>query len=224
MSSSSSTPCDNIIPFPGNPFHGRVLQLRVELVVVPRPVWRVIQVLETATFWDLHIAIQDALGWENRHAHQFTVDHPGSGHRYRYGLPEDTPFAALGSLLPGWERSIAEFFGPDHLPALYTYDFGDDWQHEVALDKVLDRDPDQRYPRCVAGRGACPIEDCGGPPGYEHLITVLADRRHEEYADMAAWIEQFQPVESFDPDRFRFSDVVFSDPIQRWQEIFGEDD
>jgi Plasmid pRiA4b ORF-3-like protein len=45
----------------------------------------------------------------------------------------------------------------------YTYDFGDDWQHEIVVEELLDADPDTHYPVLVAAKGACPPEDCGRP-------------------------------------------------------------
>jgi pRiA4b ORF-3-like protein len=43
----------------------------------------------------------------------------------------------------------------------YTYDFGDEWEHDIVLEKVLPSDPVPRL-SCLAGKGACPPEDCGG--------------------------------------------------------------
>ena len=65
----------------------------------------------------------------------------------------------------------------------YTYDFGDDWEHEILVEKVLDRDETTRYPRCTGGRRAAPPEDCGGVWGYAELAEVLADPAHPEHQD-----------------------------------------
>jgi len=40
----------------------------------------------------------------------------------------------------------------------YTYDLGASWEHEIALDQMLARDPDQDYPVCVASKGDSPVE------------------------------------------------------------------
>ena len=48
---------------------------------------------------------------------------------------------------------------------IYEYDFGDGWEHEILLEKVLPRDSMVRYPRCLGGARACPPEDCGGVHG-----------------------------------------------------------
>jgi hypothetical protein len=77
-----------IIPFPGSEPPRSALVLRVELVMTPYPIWRRLRIAEQATFWDLHVAIQDAVGWSHRHRHLFTADDPGSGQRLRFGIPE----------------------------------------------------------------------------------------------------------------------------------------
>lgn len=54
--------------------------------------------------------------------------------------------------------------------------------------------------RLTAGEGACPPEDCGGPPGYARLLEVLADPRHEEYEDLLDWLGGPWDPEAFDLD------------------------
>jgi hypothetical protein len=78
---------------------------------------------------------------------------------------------------------------------LYRYDFGDDWEHDVIVERVV-RDSEAEIV-CVAGARACPPEDSGGPPGYEHLLTTLSDPEHEEYQDVKRWVGG-----RFDPERF----------------------
>jgi Plasmid pRiA4b ORF-3-like protein len=80
----------------------------------------------------------------------------------------------------------------------YTYDFGDGWEHGVVLEKRLDPDPGVEIPTCLAGKGACPPEDCGGPWGYADLKEALADQRHEDHDDMLEWLG-LDSAEDFDP-------------------------
>jgi len=107
--------------------------------------------------------IQAAMGWADYHLHVF------SDGQTEYGRPDpelafrDERRATLGDLI------LREGGG-----ARYTYDFGDDWEHEIVVEKVLAAEPGVPYPGCVAGAGACPPEDCGGVWGYEHLREVLA--------------------------------------------------
>ena len=46
------------------------------------------------------------------------------------------------------------------------YDMGDYWEHEVRIEKFLERSSKKTYPFYTGGSRACPPEDCGGPPGY----------------------------------------------------------
>jgi len=208
---------DNIIPFPGVA-RPNGLVLRVDLVLSPRPVWRLLQVAETATFWDLHVALQDVMGWQDCHLHLFTADHPLSGERVRLGVPDTSAFYGSREVLPGWEIRIGDVLRPDHPPILYTYDLGDDWQHEIALEAVVPAAEAGRLPRCLAGEGACPPEDCGGVEGYALLLASLADPRRGGDHPLASVLGR-----DFAPERFDPANVRFHDPRQRWLEIFGDD-
>lgn len=189
----------NIIKFPGHGGAPGVFQLRIELVLMPFPVWRRILVPARINFWELHVAVQDAMGWDDRHLHQFTVDDPRSGDRLRFGIPDDSGFHGVHNVLPGWDNPIAPFFAPDGPRVLYTYDFGDDWQHEVSLEEILPEEKDIVLPQCIDGVGVCPPEDSGGP----HMCEALLPKAKEQ---------------SFDP-----GSIVFDNPRLRWQNAFGRD-
>ena len=189
----------NIIKFPSSGAEPGILQLRVELLLMPLPVWRRILVPGHYSFWDLHVAIQDAMGWEDRHLHQFTLDDPSTAQRVRLGIPDDSGFYGVSEVLPGWEHLVTRFMKPGALPALYTYDFGDEWQHEILLEATLSANQDQVLPSCLAGDGRCPPEDSGGPNGCpESLESGLSEK--------------------FDPD-----EVTFDDPRERWARAFRDD-
>jgi hypothetical protein len=180
------------MPAPGDP----VLQLRVTLAgVADPPVWRRLLVPAVIRLDRLHQVIQAAMGWEDYHLHAFTDG------RVRYGPPDaelrlrDERTATLGDLIP---RNGGR--------ARYTYDFGDDWEHELVVEERLAAEPGRAYPVCVAGEGACPPEDCGGPWGYEHLREVLADPTSDEHEDMLAWLG-LDKATDFDPHRFDLDEV-----------------
>ncbi len=79
----------------------------------------------------------------------------------------------------------------------YIYDFGDDWNHILKVESVSSPEPEITYPVCLGGARSCPIEDCGGPHGYEELLNILFDPDHEEYESMQEWVGPF-----FDPEEF----------------------
>jgi hypothetical protein len=59
-------------------------------------------------------------------------------------------------------------------------------------------DPEAQIPACLAGKGACPPEDCGGPWGYTDLKETLDDTRHDDHPDMLDWLG-LDSAENFDP-------------------------
>jgi len=195
----NSKNCSNIIQFPRRGAALQVFQLKIELLLMPLPIWRSIIVSAQSDFWDLHVAIQDAMGWEDRHLHQFTVDDLETGSRQLIGVPDDNNYYGVNDIVAGWDQPIAPFFEVGGPPALYTYDFGDDWQHAVILESVLNDTGSESVPRCLAGEGVCPPEDCGGVPVCETLLPL-------------------DPDEIFEPEA-----VIFDNPRLRWQRSFGRD-
>jgi len=194
-----------------------VYEFRLRLLDVAPPIWRSIQVPETYSFWDLHVALQDAMGWLDYHLHLFRVTKPETGEVAQIGIPDDDAVEGDELILPGWEIPIAPYFPRPGVVARYEYDFGDGWEHELTLEAILPRQPRQRYPLCVAGARACPPEDCSGAGGYEDLVTVMQTPTHGEHASTLQWLGgRFDP-EKFDPKR-----VKFDDPARRYELAFEE--
>lgn len=81
-------------------------------------------------------------------------------------------------------------------------DFGDGWEHEITVEKRLAPESGVRLPRCVAGKRACPPEDCSGVWGYEHFLGVIHDEDHPEHEAMLEWAGG-----SFDPESFSVEEV-----------------
>lgn len=185
-----------------------ILQFKIVLKSIKPPIWRRIQVPAVYTFRDFHVAIQDAMGWTDSHLHEFNVSDPIYDARVRIGIP-DEEFPERKTL-PEEEQTIAAWFTQENSSADYLYDFGDDWEHEVRMEKIMAVEPDVRYPRCTAGRRACPPEDCGGVVGYERILEILSDAHHMEYAEMLEWVG-----EDFDPERFEPKGALFSDSATR---------
>jgi hypothetical protein len=147
----------------------RTERLRVEMRDVAPPVVRVIDVPASSTLPEVHELLQSALGWTDSHLHQFVAGD------VRFGTPDmDNELDEVD------ERSARLSDLPQRF--VYRYDFGDGWVHDVAK-----LGPGAAEPGCVGGEGMCPPEDCGGPPGFEHLIDVLANPEHPEHADIKKW-------------------------------------
>src|SRR3990172_12618127 len=112
-------------------------QFKITLRGTRPPIWRRIQVPSDFTFWDLHVAIQDAMGWSDYHLHEFSMIDPSSRRRVKIGIPDDEDFAWGPEILPGWKLRIAGYFSMEDRSATYIYDFGDGWRHTVRLEKIF---------------------------------------------------------------------------------------
>jgi len=80
----------------------------------------------------------------------------------------------------------------------YNYDYGDSWEHVVAVESVMPPDERLHYPLCVGGARACPPEDCGGVHGYEEFLAAIATPKDSEHDRMLTWIGGYFDPESFD--------------------------
>jgi hypothetical protein len=110
------------------PTQALILRFRIELQETDPLVWREIEVPGDYTFWDLHVDIQDAMGWQDYHLHRFTMAHPRTKKEQIFGIHHlgqdcDDP--------PGWATQLASMYTLRNNAARYEYDFGDDWQHTV---------------------------------------------------------------------------------------------
>lgn len=199
--------------------HRDLLHVRIELDGLAPPIWRELLVPARFSFWDLHVAIQDAMGWWDYHLHEFTVPSAIGGADLRIGIPDDEwGFGDSNEILPCWEILVTDHLDRPGQRIAYLYDFGDDWKHSVTLLGIRAREKGRRYPLCVAGERACPPEDCGGPPGYMRLLEALRKPEAPELAEVADWAPR-----GFDPERFDPAAVRFTQPTRRLRRMLEAD-
>jgi hypothetical protein len=162
-----------------------IYQLKVSLRDIQPPIWRRILVADCSLDW-LHEIIQVAMGWENYHMYDFEVG--GEHYTDPRGMAdldmEDASRVKIGQVAPEGKVKFR-----------YTYDFGDNWQHEVLVEKVVSPEEGRTYPVCIDGKRACPPEDCGGPWGYMEFAEAIRDPEHEQHAEFLEWRGEFDPEE-----------------------------
>ena len=133
----------------------------------------------------LHLAIQAAMGWTNSHLYEFRIGGAGWGEPDPDGI-YDAKTGRLSAVLVDAGRKTFS----------YIYDFGDGWSHTVKLEKIVPMIEGEPPLLLLDASGRCPPEDCGGPPGYERLLEILADPNDDEHDAMLTWCGG-----AFDPTR-----------------------
>jgi hypothetical protein len=167
-----------------------IYQVKVTLRDSRPPIWRRLEVPADITLHQLHRVLQAAFEWDDMHLHLFETPVGRFGQADpELGLRADKR-VTLAEVAPGVKSRI-----------VYEYDFGDSWEHEIVVEKVLDREPTVGYPRCTGGRRAAPPEDCGGVWGYANLIDALADPTHVDHEDLVEWMG-LDSGDEFDPEHF----------------------
>jgi hypothetical protein len=164
---------------------GRVYQLKISLIGSKPEIWRQILVLGDTTLAKLHNIIQELIGWEDDHLHEFVI----AGGHYTRPHPDD--------LVPSQDEKqirLYEVAPKKGLKFLYTYDFGDEWEHEIIVENILEED--SRFtgkPVCIGGENAGPPEDIGGIPGYYETLKAVKNPRHPDHEGLKEWLGEFDP-------------------------------
>jgi hypothetical protein len=175
-----------------------IYQLKVVLLGSKQPVWRHLQVPGDASLDWLHAVLQVAIGWTNSHLHQFRVGEDCySDTRHHFAEFEDEP-----EILEERKFTLQQIAPREQDVFLYEYDFGDSWEHEITVDKILSPEVvASTTALCLKGARACPPEDCGGMWGYENLLKILKNRKHPEHQSMSEWLGREFDAEAFDVEK-----------------------
>ncbi|MFA5265396.1 MAG: plasmid pRiA4b ORF-3 family protein [Opitutaceae bacterium] len=179
---------------------GTLMQLKVTLCGSRPSIWRRLLVPADIKLSKLHAVLQTSMGWEESHLHVFRHEdktYEPAAHRQLGG----------GFFVPDENQDEAKVRLADLLHAkgdwlVYEYDFGDGWEHEVRVEKIVPVGSSNAHRAvCLAGARACPPEDCGGLPGYDHLLKIIANPKHSEHHETLEWLGGTFAPEAFDAAR-----------------------
>lgn len=180
----------------GNVQGCRALELEVAMELYT-PCKRRIIVPDNLNFYQFHNVLQECFGWKDCHLHQFVVEVDSEGYPAKIIQPhweefEEFPGVQVQS---STDVMLRDVFLP-RKRIVYEYDFGDGWIHTVELCRVID-DCREPYPHCILAVGDAPMEDCGGPEGFAHVMAVLGDRDHPEHREISEWVRStwWQPLD-----------------------------
>jgi Plasmid pRiA4b ORF-3-like protein len=186
------------ILFVPNPGERHRLQLKVTLMQSKPKIWRSLVVSSDMPMALLHHCLQACMGWEDEHMHHFFKEEKGESVYFEPEL-EDFFGGFLSDLEPENVKYtnlvVTDLLSSPKAKLFYEYDFGDSWLHEIVLEKLLPIGEGPDTPICLAGEMACPPEDCGGIPGYYHMLETLEKGSQDDKEDLLEWLgEDFDPV------------------------------
>lgn len=124
----------------------------------------------TLTLGQLNEIFQAAMGWTDSHLHSFEVGADSYG----------TPDPDWGSDLQDERRVRLCQLGLSAGSRLrYTYDFGDDWQHDVLVEQIVAPEPGVAYP------GASAVDERArqGTVGLRRAARGTGRSHHEDHEE-----------------------------------------
>ena len=160
-------------------------EIRVDLIDAQPTIWRTLLVPADIRLHHLHNVLQVTMGWTNSHLHEFRKG------RTVYGVPAIDGDDFGQKIRRSCKYQIDALLKKPKQSFVYSYDFGDDWEHQVTLLSI--RPEPCKTIRCLAGERACPPEDCGGTSGYEDLLATLANPDDPEYNEKKNWFDAMTP-------------------------------
>ena len=171
-----------------------IYQLKITLKGSKPPIWRRLLVPDTIKLDVFNDAVQICMGWTNSHLHEFFAEGK------RYGEP--APDFDFSEVLDEKKYRLNQLLKKEKSSLLYTYDFGDNWEHSITLETILPYGPAQLLPCCIKAVGACPPEDVGGIYGYYGFLEAWNDPKHPEHDNYREWIG-----DEYDPNHYDIEEV-----------------
>lgn len=159
-----------------------IYQLKITLKHIKPPIWRRVEVPSKISLEDLHRIIQVVMPWMGGHLYQFIQNNL----YYTTKMDKDAGMESDGLV---HKIKLTDALPKEKSKITYEYDFGDGWEHEVLVEKIFEAEKGVKYPRCTAGKRACPPDDCGGPWGYPQFLEILKDPKHPEHEGMKEWMD-----------------------------------
>jgi hypothetical protein len=167
--------------------------MKIKLNGIKPVIWRSFVVEDSLSLEDLHNVIQIVMGWGNCHLYEFDI------FGMRFGVPSEDGFDdydienAKKVKISKLKLNEKDKFG-------YIYDFGDDWNHTVTVEKILPGESPYDGPFCIEGERNCPPEDCGSIPGYEDIVNAMKNKKSKEAKEFIEWLGEPYDSERFDLD------------------------
>ena len=172
------------------------IHLLIKLAHIEPLIWRRIIVPSFITLLNLHEVIQVVMDWTRSHKHEFMID------GITYGTPDQGAWGSQSRVLAEGDVRLHEVINEKDLMFTYTYDFGDNWVHEIVVEKILESESGRSEAQCLRGKRSCPPEDVGGPYSYPEFLKAIADPSHADHDHLLEWVG-----DEFDPEAFKIGRI-----------------
>lgn len=161
----------------------KIYQLKIWIKKISPMIWRRLLITGSCTIAQLHYCIQIIFTWSDTHLHRFIIYGKSYGLSYIGGM--DFTDDANEISLEQFQFRLNEHF-------MYQYDFSDNWECEIRIEKLLEPNPKKQYPFCISGNRCAPPEDCGGPEAFMQLLEQFPLGVNSEMLDM---LDEYQDDE-----------------------------
>jgi hypothetical protein len=158
----------------------KIARVRIALKDIEPEIWRRVEMPLGMNLKGLHDVIQAVFGWQDYHLFEFQIDEK------RYGTPSPE-WGDERKVLQAKTVRLADLVSKGIDRFDYIYDFGDNWEHAIAIEAVADADPAVKYPCFIDGARRGPPEDVGGFPGFFDFVEAMVNPRHSEHRNLLKW-------------------------------------
>ncbi|MFO1188860.1 MAG: plasmid pRiA4b ORF-3 family protein [Alphaproteobacteria bacterium] len=172
------------------------MRLRISLIGIEPEVWRRVEVPLDISVMHVHDVIQAVMGWHGSHLFEFHA-----GKKY-YGIPDPDDIDFGRRVINAATARFRTLLASGGCEIGYVYDFGDYWEHRLAVEAIEPACPDRLYPRLLDGARRSPPEDVGGAHGYHEFLDAMTRPGHRMHRRMIEWY-----CGRYDPDDIDLSAI-----------------
>ena len=165
----------------------KVVQLKISIVGIAPQIWRRIVLSTDSSLHELHRIIQLLFEWYDYHLYEFTIENI----RYQAPGPESEGEDSTRARLSKFHFSVGDEFN-------YSYDFGDDWCHQIEVENLVQKVDPGWLPHVVDGERRGPPEDCGGVGGFERFMQSIDNPEDPEHDEYRRWVGEDYYTDEFD--------------------------
>ena len=170
--------------------------LRIKLNDIGIDIWRELKVPSNVELDFLGHLLIGVMGWDDVHLFQFMHN------KMIYSDEEGVDMSFHGNVKLYSDYTLSDLLKTEKDKMTFEYDFGDSWWHEISVVGIRPYKKGEKHRiTFVDGQGACPPEDCGGVPGYIHLLEMAKKKRKSaEEKEELEWYDIGKNYDPNDPD------------------------